>query len=377
MSADTAIVTISTRNYHHRVKALIKSIDEHVPDVRRVCCYADSIDAHISNDEVNYEIIEAKTLGVPRYLQLALALHPMELCCILKPFIIRHLFKQEGIRRILYLDTDIHLYSSMDAIMKALDDHDFVLTPHHIRPLPEGTFPDETILSHYGIYNAGMFALKKEPDTMRFVDWWANWLLEPKHVVNEQCHDQIWLNYVPVYCPSTLILRDPSYNVAFWNIVERNLRLVNGLPWCHDRPLNSFHFSRYDDLTSDNCMPGMPYCNFARNQATDFLASGIRQIWAEQGRSECLSWGYEFSHWPDGSDVTYIERRNARQYWDHFPIDANPWSESFFIKHMDLASRILPRFAAPNVTVSKKSVGSIFRAPYLLLKNLLKRMRGS
>ena len=64
--------------------------------------------------------------------------------------------------------------------------------------------------------------------------------------------DQSWVDLVPSLFSKTYILRDPGYNVAYWNIAQREIErreveyLVNG------RPLAFFHYSGFDYTRPDD-----------------------------------------------------------------------------------------------------------------------------
>ena len=59
--------------------------------------------------------------------------------------------------------------------------------------------------------------------------------------------DQRWVDFAAGLVPHLTILRDPGYNLAYWNLPKRDLRwdaehgyTVDGVP------LRFFHFSGYD-----------------------------------------------------------------------------------------------------------------------------------
>ena len=64
--------------------------------------------------------------------------------------------------------------------------------------------------------------------------------------------DQRWMDFAPAFLPGAVILRDPGYNVAYWNLAHRRIagggrrlarpRRAGG----DDVPLRFFHFSGYD-----------------------------------------------------------------------------------------------------------------------------------
>jgi hypothetical protein len=59
-------------------------------------------------------------------------------------------------------------------------------------------------------------------------------------------YDQRWLDLVPVYFEGVHILRDPTYNVAYWGLPERNVHLPENLLPVDTQPCRFFHFSGFD-----------------------------------------------------------------------------------------------------------------------------------
>lgn len=323
---DVAVVTVTTRNYMYRTRALFESIRYLMPGSIGIACCADPfLDASVLNDEY-FKIVEAESLGLSRYKQLAFVLNATALCCVLKPHIVKFALRDSRVRRVLYLDNDMGVYRAPNEILKILETKSFVLTPHHINPCRRGTRPNEESLISWGTYNAGMFALKQIKEAADFIDWWANWLLDPRHVEWRWGYDQVWLNYVPVYCPNSCILLDPSYNAAFWNLAERDFRLDKGSFFCGKSPLTIFHFSNFDEACPENLYrPGIR-CNYSPTMATKSLARGIAEKWAMSGRDQCVLQGYGYERWDDGEPIVAEDREGIRLRWANLSEELDLWS---------------------------------------------------
>jgi hypothetical protein len=108
----------------------------------------------------------------------------------------------------------------------------------------DGLSKSETEVLLSGIYNLGFVAVSKK--AQEFLSFWQirlkrECIVDPQ---NMRFVDQRWVDFVPGFYPVD-ILRDPSYNVAYWNLDHRDLV-------CHDSgflvdgiPLHFFHFSGY------------------------------------------------------------------------------------------------------------------------------------
>ena len=329
MYADVAVVTVTTRNYLYRARALLASVKDLIPGALRLACCVDPLENNLHPSGEDYLLVEASSLSLPRYPHLVLALNPTALCCALKPHAILHAFQQSGIKRVIYLDNDIGLYRTPSELLDALEQHSFVVTPHHLAPLPQGAEPNELGLNSYGIFNAGMFALRKCTEAMDFIEWWGQWLLDPRHLESHWGYDQAWLNYVPVYCPGAKILLDAGYNVAFWNILERDLWLDQGNCFCGSRPITAFHFSNFDEnYPMEILSRGSVYC-IPPTPATKALASQLAESWTRFGRDQCLGWRYGYECWSNGEKIAESQRARIKCLWDDLPPAIDLFSERF------------------------------------------------
>ena len=211
-SSNTTIVSVTTRNYLYRARVSFDSVAEFLPGTKRILCCVDEVGQGSDIIKDSFEIVQAASLGIPRYEQLALALNPTALCCLLKPFIAKHSFECNSIQKIIYIDNDIGLYRRPVELLNLLDTKSIVLTPHHLRSLPANSIPNEENLFRFGLCNAGNFGVSRQTESIEFLNWWANWMLEPRRLHVHTGYDQVWLNYALAHCPSHAVLRDPTYN---------------------------------------------------------------------------------------------------------------------------------------------------------------------
>jgi len=113
--------------------------------------------------------------------------------------------------------------------------------------------PDDLTLLKSGIYNLGFLALSRGTDATELLDWWWSWLETDcwRNPAKGVFTDQKWMNFTPLFWPRSAILRDTTYNVAYWNLTQRELS-QDGDQWRVDgRPLTFFHFSGLDPLFPD------------------------------------------------------------------------------------------------------------------------------
>src|SRR5690606_34503766 len=138
----------------------------------------------------------------------------------------------KGYDRVVYLDPDIVVHRRFDEVFRALDGGaSTVLTPHALAPNLHLEGPNDLNFLQSGVYNLGFMALRQTPETLATLEWWQT-RLRTECVTNRVEHglfsDQKFVDLWPAYCPDTHILRDPSYNVAYWNLDSRTIRRRGG-----------------------------------------------------------------------------------------------------------------------------------------------------
>ncbi|MFD1794877.1 hypothetical protein FQV27_05670 [Paracoccus aurantiacus] len=175
----------------------------------------------------------------------------VEACTAVKGRACVHILSQPDCEKLVYFDPDIAVFNPMDEVLDLLDDYSIVLTPHQTDPdamKNRTAIIDNEITSlSYGIFNLGFIALANDDEGRRFAQWWDDRL-------HDWCHDDLehgifvdqkWCNLVPCFFDGVKVLRDPGYNVASWNLSNREMRYdADGNALINDRPLRFYHFTK-------------------------------------------------------------------------------------------------------------------------------------
>lgn len=149
-----------------------------------------------------------------------------------------------------YLDPDTKLFNSLSDIEKEFQSYNFLLTPHILTANTQELQGKELAFLKSGIYNLGFLGLKNNcEDVNRFIDWWEYRLFNYCYISSNRglFVDQKWVDYLPCLFDKVKIIRNPGYNMAPWNISERNIEydgeniVVNSA-----YKLYFFHFSNYN-----------------------------------------------------------------------------------------------------------------------------------
>ena len=101
--------------------------------------------------------------------------------------------------------------------------------------------------------NLGFLGVRACAEAESILAWWARRL--EYQCVNDQSAgifvDQKFMDLVPGFAKHAVILRDPTVNVAYWNLSQRTLSFDDD-GWTVDgRPLGFYHFSGFDPAKMD------------------------------------------------------------------------------------------------------------------------------
>jgi glycosyltransferase involved in cell wall biosynthesis len=168
----------------------------------------------------------------------------LELNTAIKPFFIEYLF-DNSFEKVIYLDPDIYVYQPLDSVLQRLDDYEVVVTPHITQPLEDGYRPTELDIIVAGSYNMGFIGLKASSVTKRFLEWWKR-KLENQCLIDIESGvfvDQKWCELIPSFIEKTFIDRSPGLNVAYWNLIHRDVSHRDKSFFVNGTPLIFFHFS--------------------------------------------------------------------------------------------------------------------------------------
>jgi hypothetical protein len=228
----TAIVTIVSNNYLHFARTLLQSVAEHHPDAARYCVIVDRDlgPAHALAQEFDTIVLDA--LALPDGQDFLFQYTVLELNTAVKPWAMQHLLRQ-GHEQVFYIDPDIRLYQPLSEVQALLGQGaDIVFTPHLLAPITDDRHPTELDIRRAGTYNLGFCAVRNTPNTHRYLEWWQSKL--HRHCVVEVDKgifvDQSWMDLVPGMFERVAVLRHPGYNVAYWNLAQRQVSLDGAGP---------------------------------------------------------------------------------------------------------------------------------------------------
>lgn len=267
--------------------------------------------------EFSYFSPDDLNLDKDTFENMALYYDVTELSTALKPSALKLLF-QLGSEKVIYLDPDIQVFDKLSELELTLNTESIVLTPHTLYPIPrDGLRPTEADILGSGTFNLGFIGLTKSQTSLALLDWWEERLRfdsisDPEEMLFT---DQRWIDLVPSYF-TFYVLRDSAYNVAYWNLHERNLSIINDNFFVDGKPLKFFHFSGY--------RPESPWIlsKYVSDNPRVVLSSSseLRKLFSEYAKiSESFGWrsetqiNYGYANFDSGKPIPKSLRRLYRE----------------------------------------------------------------
>ncbi len=247
-SCSLAACTIISRNYLSHAKILAKSYARQEPGGRFYLLVVDRLPPGVDLGP-HVQVVDPDELAIPHFLETCFKYDVTELCTAVKPAFLSLLLQRYRVNQVVYFDPDILILKPLDRLKKALQSGSIVLTPHLLQPIPHDGFrPSEQDILLAGAYNLGFIAVRKSAESMDLLQWWQEHLRKDCRVnpSNAVFVNQRWVNLVPGMFPSTIVLNDEAYNVAYWNIHSRKLERRGTQFSVNGQPLVFFHFSGFD-----------------------------------------------------------------------------------------------------------------------------------
>jgi len=311
-----AIVTIVSNNYLHYARTLMRSVAEHHPDAARYCVIVDRDPAPAAALAEEFEALPLTSLGLPFGDEFTFQYTILELNTAVKPWAMQHLLEL-GHREVLYIDPDIRLYRALTEVGALLaNGASVVLTPHMLAPYGDALHPTEREIRVAGTYNLGFCAVADRPATRQFLRWWQGKLERDcvVDVANGIFVDQSWVDLVPGLFDGVEILRHPGYNVAYWNLAQREVAadgeqryLVNG------QPLAFFHYSGI------NPQDPQPISKHQDRHTLDSVGAAVRALFLAyceevnaNGQAAYCGLPYGYGSFDDGSPIPGFVRARFR-----------------------------------------------------------------
>ncbi len=308
------VCTIIAKNYLAAARVLAESLHEHHPEARLHVLVIDGVEGYFAPHEEPFEVVEPGDLDLPEFERMAGLYGVLELATAVKPWLLRKLIGDLG-EGVVYLDPDIRLYASIADVFDAVREHGLVLNPHNTEPMPrDSRKPDEQDILMAGAYNLGFIGLGPSDFSDEFLDWWSERLKEDCIVDPARGFfvDQRWIDLVPGLAPDFHLIRDPGFNVAYWNLPTRDLSRNNRHYLVNGEPLRLFHFSGFKPDRPHVLSSYQDRVRLGDDRVLTELCNDYASALRAAGHDESSKWPYRYANSYSGIPLTPSMRASYR-----------------------------------------------------------------
>ena len=299
-------------NYLPFARVLAASLRRRHPDVPFLVLLADEVAGRFDPAAEPFEVVELASLGLPGHRERVFRHDPTEVVLSAKVDVLEHLLGRFGAA--LMLDADTLVLRRIGGLLDHAARHAVTLLPHRLTP---ATPEEELQLLLAGNYNAGVVGVAG--DAAGFLAWWRERLRDhARHAPEEGMHgDQRWLDLVPGLFEGVGVLRDPAYDVAYWNVDERPRRTCRLFHFSGWRPEGPWPVTRW--------RPELPLAAMGRYAP---LFERYRGQVLAAGHVEAAGWEYVHGRFDDGVAIPpfarelYRELGDAARFGDPFGVHA-------------------------------------------------------
>ncbi|MDA8105316.1 MAG: hypothetical protein M0Z71_08015 [Nitrospiraceae bacterium] len=305
------VFTIISKNYLSHARVLMKSCAEHHPTVRRIVVLADKNEGYFDALSEDFEVIEVGELGIRDFASFAFKYNIVELNTAVKPFSFVYLFDRHPFEQVLYLDPDIRIFRPLTEVFDALASNAIVVTPHILTPLPDdGRIPREVDILKGGIFNLGFIGIARGGGSQRLLSWWKERLYDKclQAPLTGYAVDQGWLSLAPCFFSDCFILREPGYNVAYWNLHERTVTREEDGFAVNGSPLVFFHFSGFNPGDIERISKYQNRFALRDMQGLRGLFELYWDLLREEGYPESSQWPYSYGYSKKGRRISELTR---------------------------------------------------------------------
>lgn len=311
MSQVIHVFTSAALNYIPKVRMLFGSLKRFHPDWKFHLLLADIPPEDLDIEDEPFDCITTICdLSIENWKGWAFCHTITELATAIKPWMLEKLLRESGDNgKVIYLDPDTVVFSSLNDIIEALSEANILLTPHQTSPDRDlaAVMDNEICSLKHGVYNLGFIAVSNTSVGRAFARWWAErtYFFCRNDIPNGLFTDQRWIDLVPAFFPGVAIMRSTRHNVATWNLTTRNLsRADDGSFYVDNEPLGFYHFTGFDSGAHQIMAAKNIGENSALKQLISWYADQIRPLVNDPLTHRM--WG--FSNFDSGTSISKEQR---------------------------------------------------------------------
>lgn len=309
------------------------SYRQHNPDGRFFLLLLD--EPATQEDLAGWTVIRAEEMELPDLPALRMLYTAYELSMALRPAFLLHVMRHHNAEKVIHVDADLYFTGSIAIVGDRLDEHSIMLTPSFLTPIPEdGRFPTDREFLAAGMYNGGFIGCRNCEETLRILTWLDARLKKYSFLRPEDnmFGDQRWLDLLPGLTDDLLILRDDTFNVAFWNLHERTVTAEDNRYFVNDKPMAFFHFSGFRSGRPPILSVFQTRTELSKHPALLQLCEEYQEQLLKSGHEQRKRESYLFDRFENGVAITPVIRRiyEMIEGSTKFPRPFSPAGESYF-----------------------------------------------
>ena len=305
-----AACTIISKNYIALARVLADSFHKFHPDVPFFVLLVDRVDGYFRPERERFYLVDTDELDIPDRDSFYFKYNILELNTAVKPYFLSYLFDEFSIKKLIFFDPDILILEKLSSLFELLDTYSIILIPHITEPLEDNFRPSELDLLQAGTYNLGFIALGATATTRKLLSWWQKRVYEQCLLAPDRgMHvDQKWMDFVPGLFGEVFIMREPGYNVAYWNLHSRTVDLLDDRIRVNGEPCYFFHFSGFDPLNISIVSKHQNRFTLDDLGQAARLFQQYRDLLLANGHEEAKNWPYAFGYFDNGVKIPDIAR---------------------------------------------------------------------
>lgn len=326
-------------------------------------------------DQRYCNIIWIEDVGVPNFNQMAFKYNVIEFTTSLKPFLALYLLKEN--QKVVFFDPDIMIFNTISPILKELETNHFLLTPHYTTPIKGDSSKDISLL-RFGFFNLGFFANDNSDKSLEILNWWSDRCFE-------ECFDdsqfgiftdQKWLSVAPFYFPIIKTIYEKKYNVAYWNLFEREIIFYDGNYYVNtvndSSKLIFFHFS---SLSKDKSP--ITYREFDKGNNSNNILANLTNLYKNELMKNTIDlneYFYSYDFFDNGDFISPTLRRAYASCYSQLNLESSPFKQSDKMKKFLKINFLSQTKPTPYSNKSYADMGNnkfILKIYYSLLKLIL------
>ncbi len=306
-----AVGTVVAKNYIPFARVLADSFRRYHPEIPFFVLLADKVDGYFDPAAEPFHLLTLDDLTIPHRERFCFYYSRQQVVVAVKAYLLSYLLEQ-NFSSAVFLDADILVLDNLAPLFDVVQQHSILLTPHLLAPLTgEERATRELNILLSGIYNGGFLGVSDTQSTRSFLAWWQDRLYEHCcHALARGMHyDQHWLDLVPVYFEGVHILRDPTYNVAYWTLPERNPHLAHNPSLGETQPCRFFHFSGFDPEQPPAVTRYSPRLTMGNVGPAVSLFDRYAALLNGAGYEVAKQWPYAYGYFDNGIPIPEAARR--------------------------------------------------------------------